>query len=465
MRTLALKFNNNQEAFCAEIFLPLSPRVHFRGPRFIFIDIESTSGLLGGDHQLLKRALELAQKMSLGDSSPGIGGTDTQAAIADHPYTAQCLAMTNGPKISPPGEDQKTLAQLPLESLLQLEGLLAWEQSHRVQHVISFFQTLGFRNLDQLMHFELPSFRERWGTLGTNLWKRLHLREEQLIAPLTPVDPLISYGHFDDPVSSSDVLMQKLDPCLELLFMRLEGQQRFATKLEIILHCEYSKKQHVIQIEPVSPNRNLNLYLDLLERKLDQCDLENPISEFEVTVFDAPEKIHQLDFFEAEKSGGEKEQSWQRLISFAKQSNIEMGFLQPEPSHFPERSYRLISDWPKNLSAADIVSRLAIPTAKDSDQAIQVKSVYAKGLASSPRPSLILQEPLALSKNFIEHLKFFSQLPSERIESSWWEYFRRSPRENHRARDYYFAVSAEGQLLWLYRDLEEDRYYLHGYFD
>jgi len=450
-----LKFNTNHnsklEAFYAEIFLPLSPRVQFRDPGLIFADIESTAGLLGGDDRVLAKALELAQRLSL-----TVQDSDSvRAAIADHPYTAQALALTPGaPTVSPVGEDQKTLSQLPLSALLHLEGLSPWEHPARLQHIISFFQTLGFRHLDQMMHFDLPSFRERWGTQGTTLWKRLHLREDQPITPFIPLDPLTSYGHFDDPVSLSEVLMQKLEPCLDLLFLRLEGLQRFATQIEIILHCEYSKQQHVLKIEPVSPNRNFSLFIDLLENKLDQIDLQNPVSEFEITIFDSPEKIQQLDMFETCDTGQDR---WQRLISFAKQADVEMGFLQPEPSHFPERSYRLISDWPKTLSPEDFISRL--------DDSIQVKSVYAKGLVKSPRPSLILQEPLALSPHFIEQLKFFSQLPSERIESAWWEYFRRSPKENHRARDYYFAISTEGQLLWIYQDLEEQQYYLHGYFD
>ena len=463
MRTLALKLNTNtspakqQEAFYAEIFLPLSPRVQFRDPGFIFIDIESTTGLLGGDAGVLKKALELASRISLEDHSL------VPVAIADHPYTAQALALSsNGflqssslaPKISPPGEDQKTLAQLPLTALIHLEGLTIWEQPARLQHIISFFQTLGFRHLDQMLHFDLPSFRERWGDLGTQLWKRLHLREEQPISPFIPIDPLTSYGHFDDPVSLSEVLMQKLEPCLDLLFLRLEGLQRFATKLELILHCECSKQQHHINIEPISPSRHLGLFLDLLENKLASCDFQNPISEFELTIFDAPEKNQQLDFF---KTPDTSDSRWQRLISFAKQAEVEIGFLQPEPSHFPERSYQLISDWPKHFSPQDLVARL--------DEFIQVKSVYAKGLAKSPRPSLILQEPLALSQNFIDRLKFFSHLPSERIESSWWEYFRRSPRENHCARDYYFAISSDGQLLWIYQNLEDGKYFLHGYFD
>ncbi len=111
---------------------------------------------------------------------------------------------------------------------------------------------------------------------------------------------------------------------------------------------------------------------------------------------------------------------WQRLMNLAKLEKIEIGFLQP---------------------------------------------VSLKDLAKNPRPALILQDPLALSNDFIEDLKFISHLPYEQIETSWWEIFCRLPQKTHRTRDYYFALNSEGQLLWIYKELECDEYFLHGYFD
>jgi protein ImuB len=54
-----------------------------------------------------------------------------------------------------------------------------------------------------------------------------------------------------------------------------------------------------------------------------------------------------------------------------------------------------------------------------------------------------------------------SSLPSERIESSWWQI----SVQDLKNRDYYFALSAQGQLLWVFRDRINSQVYLHGYFD
>ena len=69
---------------------------------------------------------------------------------------------------------------------------------------------------------------------------------------------------------------------------------------------------------------------------MEKLVLENPIREFEISLFDVPEKVQQLDFFEPRDS---TEDRWRRLISFAKQANCDMGFLQIQASHFPEKSF------------------------------------------------------------------------------------------------------------------------------
>jgi protein ImuB len=130
-----------------------------------------------------------------------------------------------------------------------------------------------------------------------------------------------------------------------------------------------------------------------------------------------------------------------------------MGFLQMEASHFPEKSFKLVTDWPEDFHSEDLV--------EINEGALQVKSVYAKGLQQSPRPSLLLEKPVPLNEYEIHRLRFVSSLPSERIESSWWQITEKELKY----RDYYFALSQQGQLLWVFQDRMSSQYYLHGYFD
>lgn len=452
MRTLCLHLPPLEQSCAAEAFLVLSPRVQFRLPHFVFIDLESTAGLLGGEDRALSRALEIAI---------ALGVPQAQAAIADHPATAQLLAVHRPQSISAATDDTTTLKSLPLKFLTDFEGLVAWPQRRRIEHIISFFESLGIHHIDGIWGLSLVSFRERWGETGVTLWKRLHQQEGQVISPLLPTEPFESYAYFDDPVSLVPFLENRLHELLRFLFLRLEGQGRFAQSLQLILHCEYSSTRHQIRVEPVSPSRNLRLFADLLSAKLAQLDLENPIRECEIQLFDVAEKVDQLDFFEPRDSSEER---WQRLISFAQQAEVEVGFLELVPQHFPENSYHVKADWPRVLAATDKIERI--------DQAIQVKSVYAKGLLNSPRPTLLLETPKALNLSDLKRFRKMSFFPTERIEASWWARLRDSMRDSLKKndappkdRDYYFAISDAGELVWIYQERQSKNYFLHGYFD
>ncbi len=436
MRILCLNLQQNQESSCAEIFLKFSPRVQFRYPHYIFIDIESTAGLFGGELQTLKKAVDLARTIS----------ATATGAIADTPPVAQLLVNYRPFEITKSGEDFKMISRLPVSAIVEMEGLDPWRQKRPVDHIAQVFQSLGMDWMEDLLHFQQASFRERWGEVGVLLWKRIHGLDFQVVSPLNPQDPLMEYVYFDDPVSQIQSLLEMIRPQMQYLFLRLDGLARFALKMQITLFCEYSDKKHVISIEPTSPSRDLILFKDLLYKKIEKMDLQNPIREVEIFIYDAPENVQQMDFFEPRDT---TEDRWRRLISFAKQADIEMGFLQIEPSHMPEESFSLQSNWPKDFSPKDLVEWQG--------SAVQVKSVYAKGLADSPRPSLLLKQPMALSKAMLSKIKMLTRFPIERIQSSWWK--------KAKERDYYFAVSGEGQLLWVYQELQTEKYYLQGYFD
>jgi len=90
-------------------------------------------------------------------------------------------------------------------------------------------------------------------------------------------------------------------------------------------------------------------------------------------------------------------------------------------------------------------------------RSFQVKPTYSAALSDAPRPSRLLKKPRALSLSQLGSYQFLSTQPIERLEDGWWE--------NSRGRDYYFALSAKGEFVWLFHDRIEDQYYLHGYFD
>ena len=470
-----------------EAFLKYSPRVQARpvtapessglrlaaelttqlAPHFLFIDIASTSHLFHGEEGLMRSATGLARDLGFG----------VQCAAADTPAGAQAFATAHQMYICPPGEERERLKELSLPLLLHLEGLEPWTKTSTLENLTAFFMMLGFKTIGDLSRFTADSLKERWGEVGGLLWKRLNAQDQPVISALVPTEPLTDFVHLDFPVSLVSLLLHQAQKSLDFLFARLQGRRLFSQQLTLILHCEYSKTQHRIEIEPKTPSRNRELFATLLENRLGDLDLENPIRDFEMHIVPCPEKSHQLDFFEPRTTDDDKLQT---LMSLLGQSSVQPGLYRIEPSILPEKSWQMVAS-PKLLYKVERPSKASSKTAsKASSKKIAAAPVpaslmavaseprYGENVMRAPRPTRLLKKPLPLSLYELRRLKILSQNPIERLESSWWEteeVVDADGVEQWQKRDYYFAVSPQGQCLWIYQNMLTEDYFLHGYFD
>lgn len=397
-------------------------------------------------------------------------GFGVQCAIADTPAGAQAFATSHHPDrarnagstIIPPGEERERLSSLSLPQLIHLEGLEPWARPALLENIVTFFMMLGFKNLGDLARFSMNSLQERWGPVGELLWKRLNAQDRQVISPLSPTEPLEDYAHFDFPLSLTSLLLHQAEKSIEFLFARLQGRRLFASQLVITLHCEYSQAQHKIVIEPNTPSRDHNLFLTLLEERLSHVSLENPIRDFEVHVAPCPEKARQLDFFEPRVTDNERVQT---LFSLLTQSHLPAGLYRIEPAVLPEQGWRLVS----SPEERDVEPEVPLEPRHFSigehhkdyhgeGIAIAPRPFYGEAVMRAPRPTRLLRDPVPLSLGELERLTILSSHPIERLETGWWE-------NKTVCRDYYFAVSPEGECLWIFRDPATEEYFLHGYFD
>jgi len=420
----------------AENFLIFSPRVHYRDPGLVFLEVSTTAPLFGGEDALFKEATKVAREFF----------PETQAAIADTPSVAQLLCEEKPFHISKPNEDLKELDEVPLYRLKDLEGLIAWRSTREVEHMVNFFSTLGVHKIGQLKQFEIDSLRERWNETGSLVWKRLHGLDRQVISPLNPTEGLEDYVYLEFAVSHLPFLLHCLESSLSRLIHRLEGRREFAQKVILQLFCEYSNSFHLIELTPNSPSRSLELYLKLLERKLSEISLENPIKEFKIEILSGPEKIQQLGFWEPKQQEADK---LDQVKSLFHQASLSTGYLSPRDEIFPENSWDLLNEFEDQMEVEDVI--------EVSGQSLRLTTSYSKNISQSPRPSRLLKKPKRLSQQEVDRLQFLSVHPVERMEGSWWE--------NTRGRDYFFATSPQGQFLWVYFDRIEQEYFVHGHFD
>lgn len=453
----------------AEAFLRFSPRVQLREPNMVFIDVASTSKFFKNSARdasspesgVLECALQLARDI----------GFEAKAAISDTAAGAQAFAHLHSPFICPPGEERESLQPLSLPLLLHLEGLMPWQNPRAVEQIVTFFYMLGFDKIRDLDRFSLTSFQDRWGETGAVLWKRLRALDRQVVSPLLPTEPLEEYVHLDFPVSLASLLLHQVRRSMIFLFARLQGRSLYASRLVLHLHCEYSNARHKIEIEPSSPSRDLELFLTLLENKLDGTEaawrtggginLDNPIRDFEIEVMPVPERVQQLDFFEPRASDQDKLES---LFSLLQQSAIRTGVYEIRDAILPEATWQVTASAMRVAAQAVPASGGAIAARKNDakkntepEKAYRHDPEYGTAVMEAPRPTRLLRQPRRMPIEELQRLHILTGHPIERFESGWWE--------SGTKRDYYFAVSPKGQCLWIYQDLENQEYYLHGYFD
>ena len=227
MRTLCLCLQRDATPAIAENFLMFSPRVHYRAPGLVFMDITGTSKMFGGEQMLLDEALQVSREFFY----------DTTAAISDTPWGAQALAAEKPGSISAPSRELCDLNSAPLARLHQLEGLIAWRSNIEVEGIVDFFHMLGVSRLGEIRNFQVDSFRERWKDTGSLIWKRLHGLDKQVISPLRPSEVLLDHIQLDFPVSLLPFLLHCLEKSLRRLLARLQGRGEFAKKLVLNLFC------------------------------------------------------------------------------------------------------------------------------------------------------------------------------------------------------------------------------------
>ncbi len=458
----------------AESFLKFSPRVVYRSQDanslsqstnegrylWLFIDIASTSHLFQGEEEVAREACLLSQALGFG----------VQYAIADTPSGAQAFTSAHPNSICQQGEERESLKKLSLPLLLHLEGVHPWAKPAQVESILTFFMMIGFKTAGDLAKLSMISFQERWGQTGLLLWKRVNAQDRAVISPLTPTEPLEDYVHLDFPISLTSLLLRHSEKSLDYLFARLQGRRLFAKKLVFTFHCEYSNARHKIEIEPNTPCRDQDLFTTLLENRLDALNLDNPIRDFEVLIVPHEEKAPQMDFFEPRETHSDKLQT---LFSLLLQSSVKPGLFELQQAIMPEQAWTMVNESRRPVRPEDVTikrqlkqSALLFPQENlvIAEKSIAYEPKYGETVTAAPRPTRLLQRPMPLTIEDLERLKILSVTPIERLEHAWWDDDDENKRDSIR-RDYYFAVSPEGQCLWIFQDLMTDEYFLHGYFD
>lgn len=436
MRIFCLNFHRQVHPSIAEAFLKFTPLLQFREPGLLFGDIRQTLWMFKSSKNLLEQVLERAQDLGFADAS---------IALSDTAAGSQALTPHFDFFISEPGRESFSLSPLPVSSLKDLEGLRPWSRPSQIEEISDFLFGLGLGSLGDLMKLPPESWNLRWGDLGSEIQRKLNAQDKSVFTPLVPCEPLVAYHHFDFPLSNEDWILESMKPRLQELLFRLEGREQALDRMSVLLICEYSGTHHRLTFSPTHKARDLGMMLTLLGERLRGLELDNPVREWEIEITPVESAPRQIDFWESQASV-EKE-NLMRLQSLLHDRRVVSGFLKLEPVPLPERSFSLQHE------PAD-------PVLPQTEFAFEGRAhrelpVHSEGLPRTPRPTQLLDPPVALTPQELRSFRFLHRFPMERLDLPWLK----------AARDYWMALNSREQCVWIYRDLSGSGYFLHGYFD
>lgn len=360
-------------------------------------------------------------------------------ALAPSPLLAEALACWQNllakPCLFAPDAEQ-ALSSLPLACL------------NIGAKTVQKLQRLGLETVGELLALPDADLAMR---LGKDFVRYLH----QLKATAKPVLPRFSlpeYFHsslgFDAEVQSASALLFPARRLFERMEKFLRRRSQTVQSLECLL-CTRSKKVQTIVLVSAHPESSAQHWHDLLRLKFDYVKLDAPVLSLELQAnVLLPLEVEPQDLFDT----GVSTRSVAATLSRIEARLGHQSVLHPilKDAHLPEQSfeYRVAED------------------ARSLQKEWQVAEPQRQYAQQTLRPSILLEEPQALAETVrIIH-------GPERIQTGWWQGVaqgsEKGSEQGHEqargvVRDYFVALNGHKQLLWVFRDTEQ-QWFVHGLF-
>jgi protein ImuB len=416
-----------------------SPVVAVDPPDGLLLDVTGCERLFHGERRLVNLIANSVEWL----------GFSTRVATARTYGAAWATARfgAHARTIADAGTERETLAALPVEALRIDPDTVA---------------ALREVAIDRIGHLLVLERRDLAARFGLDLVRRLDQalgREAEVIEPIRPLAPVRVERAFDGPVRQLEAVTITVREMVGELAQILERREGGARRLD--LACERLDAEELrVRVELSRPSRRARHLWSLLAPKVETIHLGYGIERLTLTAtrVGALPHVQQARWGAGEGGGGAGDRALGELVDTLA---VRLGphrtvQVEPAASHVPERAFRPVAVTPDARSAP------ADATGTD-----------AAGPAGlSERPSILFTRPepadvIAITPDGPPSWVRWRTVPRtvvvacgpERIGAEWWG---ERNGEGDGTRDYFKVQDEAGRWLWLYRDLESGRWFVHG---
>jgi len=304
---------------------------------------------------------------------------------------------------------------------------------------------LGIETLGDFLVLPAGELHSRFGARASALHD---LFAEDIQLPIQPHafdEPARISFQVDPPDEDQNRLLFAIKGALHSLLHQVRARGEAIQSLELSLHLERASihREHIV---PASPTLNLMLVLELIRLRLavlSEVGLQGAVEEVELlanTVRAHAEQVA-LRGHQSRHDMSAAHRALARVRAAYGEHSVTKARVRE--AHLPEACFR----WEPIQHA-----RLGEETAATAISSM-VRRVYARPRPLAPREPKEPEAGPSLAKSHaIEHM-----FGPYRVSGGWWKRLVE--------RDYYYAETDHGDLLWLFYDRPRKRWFLHGVLD
>lgn len=418
-------------AYWCEQFSPTVGLEETDKPQSLLLDI---SGL----ELVFQNESSLVDKISKAFTAQGYA---PKIAIADTIGAAWATAHFK-PQIIPPRTNQKALTLLPIESL-RLPSI-----------AVERFHQLGVFQIAQLLRLPRASLPSRFGAETVKRLDQALGIEDEIIVPHRMPPEFAIDTSLEYPTANRQSIKQILTQLTEKLTERLATQDHGAVRLECRLDCEAEKNKDdtlSLSIGLFQPTASPAHLMELLLMQLERLSVPGPVNRVSAAVvLSSPLERRQFQLFDS--STHEQPRQLAGLVNRLSSRLGEQCVLAPrlQAGALPERAFQYTAltgqKQRRSNQQKKIVGPLQRPLKLESSPIpLEVISIAADGAPAQFR----LQN---------HNYRIAHAWGPERIETQWW-------RGKLIRRDYYRVETTVGARFWMFRRLQDQKWFLHGIFE
>ncbi len=408
-------------------------------PAHLFLDLTSIAVLFGGETKLGERIVAGCRSV----------GYVALVAMADTLGAAWALAYQSL-TIIPNGELEAAMRRLPISQL------------RLPDEDVDTLARLGVLTIEQLLRLTRTGLAER-------LSRQVLLRLDQalgtvgeVIVPHRPAPKYQAAFWLEAPSGQRDTIDWLVEKLIERIALELQSQGEGAVVVTGRFECDGGAVVP-FEIGLFRPSACVQHIVKLLRLQMERLTLPAPVVSIRLHAErTAPLEERQGELFAdaAENAGPERAALFERLSGRMGSAAVVRAVRQADP--LPERAYRYVPVVGQRLRTK---RRPAVAAAAGSGDPA------AAQVAVSERPLRLLITPARIDAVSVvpdgPPLSFHWQRTlhtiarywgPERIETGWW-------RHGTVRRDYYRVETNAGQRYWLFRDLHDGVWYVHGRFE